>query len=88
MTFVNYKNLFYQDIVTGIQIIFVSLLFMLLVFGAPTMYCLLGTYFNSLIKSKNIIFWTNKLMSILLLYVAFTIFRDHIYYVLKGINEF
>lgn len=74
--------------IEGIYILIASILFMFLVFGAPSLYCLLGTYFNSFLTKNNILSWVNKLLAVLLLYVAYTIFRDHIYLVLKGVNEY
>lgn len=68
--------------IIGIKIALMSFLFMVLVIGAPSTYCMLGQFFSTLIKNKNILIIFNKIMAIILIYVAFTILKDHVYYVL------
>ncbi|WP_017754001.1 LysE family translocator [Calidifontibacillus oryziterrae] len=74
--------------ITGINIAFMSFLFMVLVIGAPSTYCILGQFFSKLIKNNGILMFFNKIMAILLIYVAFTILKDHVYYVLIGLKPF
>lgn len=70
--------------ISGINIMIISILFGLLVIGAPTIYCLVGQFFSDLIKRKKILLLFNKLMGIMLLYVSISIFKDHVIDVLLG----
>lgn len=74
--------------ITGIKITFMSFLFMVLVIGAPSTYCIIGQFFSKLIKNNGILIIFNKIMAIILIYVAFTILKDHVYYVLIGLKPF
>ena len=65
--------------IIGIKIMIMSVLFGLLVIGAPSIYCLLGQFFSDIIKRKKILLIFNKIMGVTLLYVAFSIFKDHVY---------
>lgn len=68
--------------ITGIKILIMSILFGLLVIGAPSIYCLMGHFFSNLIRNKKTLLIFNKFMGVLLLYVAFSIFKDHVFDVL------
>lgn len=70
--------------INGFNIFIMSVLFGLIVIGAPSTYCLFGQFFSDLIKRKKLLLIINKVMGVMLLYVAFCIFRDHVYYVLIG----
>jgi threonine/homoserine/homoserine lactone efflux protein len=70
--------------INGINILIMSIVFGLLVIGAPSMYCLVGQFFSDLIKQKKILLIFNKLMGVLLLYVSISIFKDHVFDVLMG----
>ncbi len=70
--------------ITGINIMFMSAVFGLLVIGAPATYCLVGQFFSDLIRQKKILLIFNKLMGVLLLYVSIRIFKDHVFDVLMG----
>lgn len=74
--------------IVGVKILIMSLIFMLLVIGAPSTYCLLGQSFSGFMKNKRTFSVLNKIMAVLLLYVAYTIFRDHVYLVLRGVNNY
>jgi threonine/homoserine/homoserine lactone efflux protein len=70
--------------INGIEILIMSILFGLLVIGAPSIYCLFGQFFSDLIKRNKILLIFNKIMGVILLYVAFSIFKDHVYDVVIG----
>lgn len=72
--------------INGINIMIMSVIFGLLVIGAPSLYCIFGQLFSDLIKQKKFLLIFNKIMGIILLYVAFNIFRDHVYDVILGKN--
>lgn len=70
--------------IAGIKILIMSILFGLIVIGAPLTYCLAGQFCSNLIKNKKVLLIFNKIMALMLLYVAFSIFKDHVYDVLIG----
>jgi threonine/homoserine/homoserine lactone efflux protein len=74
--------------VMGTGIFLVSLVLSLMAACAPLSYVLAGTFFSSRIENDRIMKTFNGLMAALLLYVAFAIFRDHVYLVLTGVNPF
>jgi threonine/homoserine/homoserine lactone efflux protein len=74
--------------INGIKIIIMSVVFGLLVIGAPSVYCVFGQFFSDLIKRKKILLIFNKIMGAILLYVAFSIFKDHVYEVIIGKNSY
>lgn len=74
--------------INGIKIMIMSVLFGLLVIGAPSIYCFFGQFFSDLIKRKSILLIFNKIMGVILLYVAFSIFKDHVYDVIIGKNPY
>ncbi|GAK84325.1 hypothetical protein JCM19238_1892 [Vibrio ponticus] len=59
-------------------ILLASFLLALLATGAPTSYGALGTMLGKRISSNKVLFVFNKLMALLLLYVAVTIAWEHI----------
>jgi len=74
--------------ITGINILLISLVFAVLVFGAPGSYALVGSLFNRAVKNAKVFRVFNIVMGAILLYVAFTILRDHVYLVLIGVNPY
>ena len=68
----------------GINIAIMSVLFGLLVIGAPSTYCLFGQFFSDFIKRKRILIIFSKFMGVILLFVAFSIFKEHVFDVLIG----
>lgn len=74
--------------ITGIKIVIASFLFMFLVIGAPSLYCIVGQFFSKIIENDRVLRIVNKIMAIMLLYVAMTILRDHVYYVLIGVKAY
>ncbi len=76
-----------NDIV-GFKIVVMSVVLSILAFGAPLSYSILGTYFSHLIKNEKFFDLFNKVMALLLIYVAFTIFKDHVFLVIKGVHAY
>ena len=74
--------------ITGIKILFISLILSFLSFSAPMSYSLIGGVFNKVISNNNFINTFNKIMSILLILVAISILKDHVVLVFFGINEY
>jgi threonine/homoserine/homoserine lactone efflux protein len=74
--------------INGVGILIASILLATLAGFAPTTYSFIGEHFGSLIKKDKILKGFNIVMGLLLIYVAFTIFKDHVYLVLAGINEY
>ena len=72
----------------GVGILLVSLGLAALACGAPTSYALLGASFGSLVRESKFLRIFNGAMGLLLIYVAFTILRDHVYLVLTGVNAY
>ncbi|SFL75760.1 LysE family translocator [Halanaerobium salsuginis] len=74
--------------ITGFRIIIFSFLLAGLAFFAPFTYAVLGKFLSKLIKNKLFFNIYNKLMAVLLFWIAFSIIRDHVYLVLVGINQY
>lgn len=74
--------------ISGVKILTVSLVLALLACCAPCSYSLVGKYFGLLIKNDKTIKVFNTIMALLLIYVAYTIFKDHVYLVFLGINDY
>ncbi len=74
--------------ITGIKIFIMSVLFGLLVIGAPSIYCILGQFLSDIMKRKKVFLVFNKIMGVILLYVAFRIFKDHVFDVIIGHNPY
>ena len=74
--------------IVGAKILLMSLILTILVFGAPVSYCLLGQFFSSFIKNNKTLKILNTIMALLLLFVAFSIFKEHVYDVLIGVRDF
>lgn len=72
--------------IRGINILFISLILAAMGSLAPTSYALVGKYFGQLIKKNWVIKVYNTIMALLLIYVAFRIFWEHVYLVLVGIR--
>ncbi|GAA0179123.1 hypothetical protein SH2C18_20520 [Clostridium sediminicola] len=76
-----------NDIV-GIKILIMSVILGLLATCPPLSYAVIGSFSSTFIKRKDVIKLFNTVMAIMLLYVALSIFKDHVYLVLKGINSY
>ena len=74
--------------ITGIKIAMMSLIISFMAGMAPCSYGFFGERFSQIIMNKRILKVFNKLMALLLVYVAFSIFRDHVYLVLLGVNPY
>ncbi|WP_088189231.1 LysE family transporter [Desulfosporosinus sp. FKA] len=65
--------------ITGIKILYMAIFFTLLVFGAPTLYAIVGQFFSDIIQNKKAILFFNKVMSLILTYIALSILYHDIY---------
>ncbi|OLQ85452.1 transporter [Vibrio ponticus] len=65
--------------IDGWNILFWSVVLALLATGAPTSYAALGSILGRKLQSSSILTTFNKLMALLLVYVAFSIGYEHIY---------
>lgn len=74
--------------ITGINIAILSFFLSLMAGMAPYTYGFLGERFSRFIMKKSVIRIFNRLMALLLMYVGFTIFRDHVYLVIVGVNSY
>ena len=74
--------------INGIGILIASVLLATLAGFAPTSYSFIGQNFSNFIKQEKVLRIFNIIMGVMLLYVAFTIFYDHVYLVLRGISEY
>lgn len=74
--------------ITGTRIALMSVFLGLLAGMAPCSYGFLGERFSRFMMSKTVMKLFNRLMAALLIYVAFTILRDHVYLVLIGVNSY
>jgi threonine/homoserine/homoserine lactone efflux protein len=74
--------------ITGIKILFISVILSLLAFCTPLSYSFIGRIFNKLVASNKLINIFNKFMSFLLFIVALSILKDHVILVFLGINQF
>ncbi len=70
--------------ITGVGILGVSLILSVLAVGAPGSYAVLGTIAGRWITSKRVIRGFNRVMALLLFYVAATIFHEHVYRAVAG----
>lgn len=74
--------------ITGLKIIIISVILAVLAFFAPFTYSLLGRFLSKQIKNKKFFVVYNKIMAVLLVLIAVSILRDHVYLVLRGINQY
>lgn len=74
--------------ITGFQIVYISLILSIIAGGAPTLYSIVGNYFKWLIDTDKKIQIVNRVMAVILLYIAVMIFIDHVYLVLTGVNPY
>ena len=74
--------------IVGMKILFMSFVLSLVVIGAPSSYSILGQFFSKKIDNENFFKLINIAMSLMLVYVATTIFIDHVYYVIIGKNPY
>jgi threonine/homoserine/homoserine lactone efflux protein len=74
--------------ISGSGILCYSVLLSLLAVGAPGSYSLAGRFCSPLASNPKIISRFNTLMAGLLVYVAISIFIEHVYMVWLGVHEF
>lgn len=74
--------------IVGFKIILASLVIFLLALAAPFVYSVAGRFLSKLINQPHFFNIYNKLMAIFLIYVAVSIFKDHVFLVLTGINPY
>lgn len=65
--------------ITGTAILTMSMVLSLLAFGAPSSYSLLGTVAGRWITNPRLLVHFNRIMALLLFYVAAVILHDHVY---------
>lgn len=74
--------------ITGFKIIIMSTILAILGYFAPFTYSLIGKFLSNLIKNKMFFSIFNKIMAVLLILVAISIFKEHVYLVLIGVNPY
>jgi len=74
--------------IQGWKILVVSVLLAILASLAPTTYSIIGYILGKKVKQGKTLKVFNITMALLLVYVAFFIFYDHIFLVLTGVNEY
>jgi threonine/homoserine/homoserine lactone efflux protein len=74
--------------IMGINILWMSMIFAIIVFFAPFSYGIIGALLSRFVTAPKVLNLFNKLMGLLLIYVAFSILYDHVYLVLKGVNAY
>ncbi len=65
--------------IAGIKILYMAIFFTILVFGAPALYAMIGQFFSDMIQNKKVILFFNKIMSIILGYIALSTLYHYIY---------
>ncbi|OPX45089.1 cysteine/O-acetylserine efflux protein [Ruminiclostridium hungatei] len=65
--------------ITGIKIFYMAIFFTMLVFGAPALYALIGQFFSNIFHNKRGLSFFNKLMSLILVYIALSTMYKYIY---------
>jgi|LGOV01.1.fsa_nt_gb threonine/homoserine/homoserine lactone efflux protein len=70
--------------IQGIKVLIVSFILSLMASSAPFGYALIGSFFSDMMKNEKIIKRFNTIMALLLMYVAFSIFKDHVFLVFTG----
>jgi threonine/homoserine/homoserine lactone efflux protein len=65
--------------IVGVKVFGVSLMLALMASSAPFSYALIGSCFSDVIKNDKLIKWFNAIMAFLLIYVAYSIFKDHVF---------
>jgi threonine/homoserine/homoserine lactone efflux protein len=70
----------------GGGIVVISLLLSVLAVGAPGSYSFAGEYLSKWVYNRTVLQLLNKAMAMLLVYVAFAMFWEHVYLVWKGVN--
>ncbi|AET68041.1 putative threonine efflux protein [Desulfosporosinus orientis DSM 765] len=65
--------------ITGIKILYMAIFFTLLVFGAPALYAIIGQFFSDIIQNQKVILFFNKIMSLILTYIALSILYHDLY---------
>jgi len=67
--------------IEGIKVFTVSIILSIMASSAPFGYALIGSFFSDMMKNEKIIKGFNIIMALLLMYVAFSIFKDHVFLV-------
>nr|WP_255813530.1 LysE family transporter [Acidaminobacter sp. JC074] len=65
--------------ITGIKVVIMSMVLATIAGMAPCSYAFLGERFSSLILNKSVLVVFNKLMALLLVFVALTLLREHVF---------
>jgi threonine/homoserine/homoserine lactone efflux protein len=74
--------------ITGVAILPASAVLALMACLAPCTYALISMRFSAYVHNDRILKYFNTGMAILLAYVAFTIFKAHVFDVIAGVNTF
>ena len=69
---------FHTNNITGVNILYISIILSLIVIGAPSSYAVIGQFLNKKIKSDKFFRAINIGMSFVLFYVAIDIFIEHV----------
>ncbi len=65
--------------ITGIKILFMAVFFTFLVFGSPALYAMAGQFFSHILRNKKAIKIFNKVMALILVYIAFSTLYHYVY---------
>lgn len=65
--------------IAGIKILYMAIFFMILVFGSPALYAIIGQFFSTLFQNKKMILYFNRIMSLILAYIALSTLYHYIY---------
>lgn len=74
--------------ITGIEILLISIILAMMAAGAPIAYSFLGERFSNVVRKESVLHTFNIGMAVLLAYVAVSIFWDHVFLVIRGINAY
>lgn len=65
--------------IEGIKIFYMAIFFMVLVFGSPAIYGILGQFFSQVFQNKKVIRYFNKTMALILGFIAISILYQHVF---------
>ena len=65
--------------ITGIKIFYMAIFFTILVFGAPSLYAIIGQFFSHIFNNKKMILFFNKIMALILIYIALSTLYHYVY---------
>ncbi len=74
--------------ITGFKVFIVSIILAILGYFAPFVYSLIGKFLSHVIKNEMFFSVFNKIMSAFLIFVALSMFWEHVYLVLIGVNPY